>query len=223
MKCPACQKSVPNDSLFCKHCGNKLDPQPLRQPIRPKTHNPNGTGSVYRRGSTWTAVVRVASKASPSENADRQLKGLPPTKTNFVRHSKGGFKTKAQAISYLPKLREELVGVKKEDRLITMCEYYKIVQSDYFPTVTDHVQKTYELAWTRLSQLHNKDIRDLTVSDLRETVYSACKARGAINSAKSLLTKIYTLAAVDGICNKDLPSFIALPEKEEKRTHPLHS
>ena len=50
MICKKCKKDVP-DGRYCIACGAD---QSASKKTRPRTC-PNGTGTAYKRGSTWTA------------------------------------------------------------------------------------------------------------------------------------------------------------------------
>ena len=54
MICKKCKKDVP-DGRYCIACGAD---QSASKKTRPRTR-PNGTGTAYKRGSTWTAQVTV--------------------------------------------------------------------------------------------------------------------------------------------------------------------
>ena len=88
MKCKKCRQDIPDGSALCLHCGAK---QSGAQ--NPKGRG-NGTGSVFRRGRTWTAV-RVLGYTT---DADGRL--------HKMTRSKGGFRTKKEALEYLPRLIE---------------------------------------------------------------------------------------------------------------------
>ena len=77
MLCIKCKQEIPDISVYCMFCGKKQSAEPR---AAKKVHNPNGTGTVYKRGSTWTAQLRV------------KRHGFTASRT------KGGFATKAEAI-----------------------------------------------------------------------------------------------------------------------------
>ena len=89
MKCRKCHAEIPDESNFCLVCGVK---QKVTQNTKSRG---NGTGSVYKRGRTWTAV-RVLGYMT-DENG----------KIHKTTRSKSGFKTKKEALEYLPFLRQK--------------------------------------------------------------------------------------------------------------------
>lgn len=91
MKCRKCHAEIPDGSKFCMECGVK---QSTGQNTKSRG---NGYGSVFRRGKTWTAV-RVLGYTAEEVDGKRV--------THKITRSKGGFKTKKEALEYLPRLTE---------------------------------------------------------------------------------------------------------------------
>lgn len=99
MKCRKCKAEVPDNSKFCNMCGARLT-------IERKTKSRgNGTGSVYKRGSNWTVVI--------VEGYITDADGKIHRKTR----SKAGFKTKKEAIEYIPILKRTPAAKEKMRRL----------------------------------------------------------------------------------------------------------
>ena len=95
MKCRKCHCDIPDSSRFCMHCGAA---QNVSRNVKSRG---NGTGSVFRRGKTWTAC-RVLGYTTEIIQVD----GIEQKKLHKTTRSKGGFKTKKEALEYLPKLTE---------------------------------------------------------------------------------------------------------------------
>ena len=91
MKCRKCHQDIPGNSKFCLYCGVS---QTASQNTKARG---NGTGTVFRRGKTWTAC-RVMGYITTEDGKLRK-----------TTRSKGGFRTKKEALEYLPKLTEESV------------------------------------------------------------------------------------------------------------------
>lgn len=96
MKCRKCRAEIPDESKFCMSCGAQQD---VRQNTKARG---NGTGSVFKRGKTWTACRVIGYTTEITEVDGQQKKKLHKT-----TRSKGGFKTKKEALEYLPKLTTE--------------------------------------------------------------------------------------------------------------------
>ena len=93
MKCRKCRAEIPDGSRYCLRCGV---PQQVNQATKSRG---NGTGSVFKRGGTWTAV-RVLGYTSEEVEIDGQKR----KKLHKTTRSKGGFRTKKEALEYLPQL-----------------------------------------------------------------------------------------------------------------------
>ena len=89
MNCRKCRAPLPDGAKFCPACGAKVSAEQ-----RPKSRG-NGQGTVIRRGSGWTAIVSAGYTMAPDGTMRRK------------RRSKAGFKTKKEAIAYLPILAAE--------------------------------------------------------------------------------------------------------------------
>ena len=89
MKCRKCHQMVPDGARYCPMCGAF---QAWEQNTKSRG---NGTGTVFRRGKTWTAC-RVLGYSAGADG-----------KKHKVTRSKGGFRTKKEALQYLPQLTAE--------------------------------------------------------------------------------------------------------------------
>lgn len=156
----------------------------------------NGQGTAYKRGNTWEAQIVV------------DWHGNTP-----VKRRKGGFKTKKDAIDYCSTMRNQVDPPKKPK---TLAQYYEQYQQNDMMLLSKSKQTCYRVAWKKLSSIHHRTIGNITVQDLRDAVAAECKTHYTAKDARDLLTNLYKLAAIDGMANKDLPSFIILPNDEGK-------
>ena len=174
-----------------------------------RTRRAGGTGGVYKRGDTWTARVQMCLDLPPLENGNERR----------VTKSKGGFQTKTEALMALPGLHEELLsstkGLPKAEQNLTIAHYWD-AYSESFEKLSKQKKINYRTAYARLAPLHNRLVDTITVAELRNIVSQNCSTYYPAKDMKTLLTKLYELAAADGVANKDLPSFIELPEAKEK-------
>ena len=89
MECIKCKQPLQDDFLYCPYCGKKQ----ITQKTKTSRSRPNGTGTVYKRGKTWTASYVHGYVIQE----DGKLK--------TVRSTKGGFRTKKEAMEFLPALQ----------------------------------------------------------------------------------------------------------------------
>ena len=112
MKCIKCQSDVP-DGKYCNQCGA------LQERKAGRRMRPNGSGTAYKRGKTWTASVTIAWEQG---NVEGKLKP--------VKRTKGGFKTKRDALEYCQVLKSHVAAPKR----ITIKELYDMYQIIYKDT-----------------------------------------------------------------------------------------
>ena len=161
---------------------------------------PNGTGSAYRRGRTWTARIVIAWKTAEDGHA------IP------VYRTRGGFSTKRAALEYCPILKQD------KPKLIPpkLIDYWTTYYDGEFQQLSKSKQTAYNGAWKKLSVLHYRAVDQITVAEIRDVVSRVAATYYTAKDCKTVLTKLFELAGADGWCNKDIPSYIVLPKLEEK-------
>ena len=167
---------------------------------------PNGSGNVYKpKGrATWTA--RVVDHYVPSDS----LSGIKP-----VWKTKGGFKTKKDALNYLPILVNE--GPRATKKTAPSLESYWITfEKNDLPKLSKSKKAQYRIAWNRLKPIAHYPVDAITVSLLRETVSATATTFYPARDCKVLLNHLFELAGADGWVQRELPSYITLPKKDEK-------
>lgn len=205
MICTKCKQEIVQGMNFCPNCGKRTAPY-VRKPKRAG----NGTGTAYKRGQTWTAECVVGWRDLPpfdAENPANKKQRIP------IKRTRSGFKTKQEALAYIPILK---AGGTKSDQSPVLSEYWKIYERDELSKLCATKQRCYDMAWRRLSPLHASRVSTISVADLRRVVSEAASTYQTAKDCKTLLSSLFTLAAADGHANKDLPSFIVLPDHEEK-------
>ena len=196
MLCNRCKKEMPVDAFFCPFCGLKIKPTNVSRKGRTR---PNGSGTAFKRGSTWTARVVVGWKPS-----DRTA--LP------IWRTKGGFKTKREALEFCAVLK----GNKPKKQAPALAEYWGTYSAGELAQLSRTRRDAYKGAWNKLTAIHYRPVDQLTVAELRETVSAVASTYYTCRDCRQVLTRLFALAAADGWCSKDLPSFIVLPKLEEK-------
>jgi integrase len=105
MKCRKCEAQLPLKAVFCHLCGTR---QKALNTNGGRKSRPGGQGTVYKRGKTYTARIT------------KSIAGVRQSK------SKGGFKTRSDALDYMPELKKA-IGLGAGDdtrRVITFCDLY---------------------------------------------------------------------------------------------------
>lgn len=203
MICTKCKTEAVPGAIFCHQCGKKLV---TTKKGRTKSRG-NGTGTAFKRGSTWTAQV-VYDRVHVADN--KPLKRLT--------RSKGGFKSRDEALRYCPILKN---GPQKPVQAPTLAHYWDVYTDGPFDALSESKQYAYKAAWKKLSKIHNTHVDQLTAADLQQAVGSTCKTYYTARDAKIVLTALYRIAAAEGYVRQELPSFIQLPKMEETERIPF--
>ena len=199
MICRRCGQNAP-DGLFCALCGAKQDIS------RTAKKRGNGQGTAFKRGKTWTAM-----RAGYSYVDDGKLKRRRPTK--------GGFKTKKEALEWanradtpeapLPKLIELWQGWSENDML----------------KLSESKQGAYKIARRRLEPVIGRRIDTLTVDDLQNCINKECSSYCTAKDVRHLLSHLYRRAMASntnhGRVFQNLSQFLVMPEQEEKEAVPF--
>jgi len=202
MICVKCKKDVP-DGSFCCQCGASQIPK-KRNPRR----RGNGTGSIIKRGKSYTAVAPGSSYVVVDENGNKKLKRN--------RTWKGGFKTKAEANEYLATLEES------SRRAPTFFELWERYKKNKLPKVGQSKQTAYTIARNKLESIMGQKINDVTLEDLQTIIDKKGKTYYPSKDIKTVLSQLYKLALPDGYVTVNLSDFLVLPELEEKEAVPFN-
>lgn len=151
MVCRKCRTALPDGSKYCLSCGAKQDIT-----RRPRSRG-NGTGSVYQLPSkTWIAVWICGWYTAEDGSIRRKTR------------SKSGFRTKKEALEYLPLLA--VTPAQERSRHIT--ELY----DKWYPThrAGESTLGCYRAAIKHFRPLWSAQLADIDVDDLQE-----CMAPGS--------------------------------------------
>lgn len=204
MNCPKCKQTFDIDAAFCPYCGKKLSVLPSKH--RAKSRG-NGTGTAFKRGSTWTAQV-VVDRVVVAE--DKPLRK--------VTRSKSGFRTRDEALRYCPIL---LHGPEKPKLAPTLEHYWDTFKEGHYKSISASKQQAYRTAWTKLDRIKGYRIDQLTVQDLQTVVSEKCASYYTARDVRTLLVSLFRIAAAEGYTHQEIPTFIHLPALEEKEQTPF--
>lgn len=199
--CIKCGADLPQGALYCPMCGKKQTVQTNPEKKRTGRSRPNGTGSVYRRGKTWECAIVLGYVIQP----DGKRKAIRPTK--------GGFKTKKEAMEYLPKLKEDRPRL--TPTLYDLWERYQ--DSKKYTQLSASRKEKYAIAWRKLERLWFTKIDLLTTFDLQDTVNDQASTFYTARDLKDLLSKLYQMALPDQYVKSNLAEYIELPELNAKK------
>lgn len=210
MKCIHCARELPADAVFCCYCGKKLFDNPVacierdvidngtelsvKKNKLPKRQRGNGTGTAIKRGRTWEARVVVDWKLCDDGH------------TTPIRRSKGGFRTKTEALAYCAELKKHANG--EERQAPTLRHYWATYAENELAKLSRDKQSAYRIAWRKMEELHDRRVTTITVADLRRIVSEKCPTYYPARDCKVLLNHLFGLAGAEGWVSKDLPTYI---------------
>ena len=179
---------------------------------KPKSRG-NGQGCAYQRPGqkTWTVSVVVGWR----------LPADPEKPRVSIKRTKGGFATKKDALAYCPVLLAGGIDPKREAPRLSA--YWEIYKDGDMKKISAGKQSAYKTAWNKLKLIHDIHVDRLTVETLRTAVSDSCKTYDTAKDCKTVLSNLFALAAADRFVQRDLPSFIILPEKKETERVPFSS
>ena len=204
MICPRCAREIPDDSILCCYCGRTI----VR--IRSKIHQrPNGSGTVFQRKgqTTWTAQYTVPTGWYLDDKGKRHRK----------YKTKGGFQKKTDALAYIELLKKET----EKKPAPPLSEYWKLYsEGDLLKLGPDKIT-AYKGAWKKMESIAYRRIDTLTVKELQALVDKKCKTYYPAKDMRDLLKKLFKIAAAEKFVDRDMPTFISLPELDEKEQNPF--
>lgn len=201
MICRKCRKEMPEAAPYCPWCGAKQDN------TRSRHRRGNGQGTAYRRGATWTASVVVGWKLLPVGE------GQPP-RTTPVRRTQGGFHTKREALEHCAVLLRDAQG--RPRQAPQLDSYWQTYSAGKLEKLSASKQTAYRIAWGKLKDLHWMPVNRIGVAEMQAVVSRVAPSYYPARDCRTVLTRLFEMAAAEGWCSKDLPSLIELPALRER-------
>lgn len=171
MLCRKCKKEIPDISVYCLYCGVKQQPEE-----RAAKSRGNGTGTVYKRGKTWTAKVTI----EYNDDGDKQ---------RIVSRTKGGFKTKKEAVTYLPVLK---LAPREKPKQATFKQIYEAWQPTH--RAGKSTMDCYRAAYKYFEPVYHLYISDIDIDDLQDCLDECGKGRRTKENMKALCGLLYKFA-----------------------------
>lgn len=191
MICRKCKQEVP-DGAYCLMCGAK------QEITHGKKRRGNGQGYARKRGNTWQAELGIY------KNGTR------------ITLTKGGFKTKKEALEYVPQLAK-----KRRKDVPTLRNLYDPWSESAMLKLSQSKQTSYNIAWGKLKRIADIEITELTIADLQSVIDKETPTHYTARDAKTLLSHLYKRACAQGDVPSNLAQYIELPKLEEKEQQPF--
>lgn len=202
MECRKCHGIIPDGSNFCNLCGAK---QTLSQ--RKKTRKrANGEGSVYQlKNGKWAASV------VEGWVLDDKCHAHP------VRRKKEGYKTKAEAIADLPRLKAGAT-VQINPNMTFQVLYQRFIEQ-HEQKVAKSTIDCYKAAYKHYKDIWHVRFLDLGVDDLQNCVDECPAGRRTKENMKALGTLMYKYAKSRKMETDNFAQYIYVGH-EQKGTRP---
>lgn len=186
MECIKCKAPLPDGAIYCPMCGKK---QTVQQHTGRTKLRGNGTGSVYKRGNTWVAAVTLGYRAEDGAQKRVVLK-------------KCGFRTKKEALEYLPTLK----GQQKREKDITWQQLYDL----WLPThrAGKSTINCYKAAMRYFSSVDFSKLKDIEIDDLQECLDDCPKGKRTRENMKALAGLLYKYAVPRGYASLNLAQYL---------------
>ena len=195
MECKKCGKEINEESIFCSFCGKK---QIVELSVRKTKSRGNGQGTVYKLpDDKWGAEITRGYKI---ENGK---------KTRVIKRKKG-FKTKKEALDYLPTLRND--SAKPKD-----IKFYQLydewTQSLQYLKKGKGKQAAYKIAYNKCEDLYYKNILDIRTPDIQAVVDSVKGVYYPKHDVKVLCSLLFKFAVKQNYLTdtKNYAAFVDLP------------
>lgn len=187
MQCRRCRAELPDDAKYCLKCGARQD-----MSRKPKARG-NGTGSVYQMPNrTWKAVCVVGWRADKN--------GVMRRKTR----SKGGFRTKKEALAYLPKLAQ-LPAAQKNT-----APTFRGLYDKWEPThrAGPSTINCYRAAIKHFRPLWGARLDDIDIDDLQECMDECAAGKRTRENMKALCGLLYKYAVPRRMADINLGQYL---------------
>lgn len=161
----------------------------------------NGQGTAYKRGRTWTASYTYG-----------WVDGKPQKRT------KGGFRTKREALEYIPILKAQRTT---RNTNISFSALFEEWCPFYAPRVSEATMKGLKSTYRWFSEIQKEPIAELTIDDLQECVDACPRGKRTRENMKYLATQLYRYAAARKILGDNIAQFIYCGKGEEGTRPPF--
>lgn len=185
MKCRKCKAELPEGSKYCNMCGAKVATE-----RKPKSRG-NGTGTVYKRGANWTAVIVTGFELDSDNKMHRKTR------------SKGGFKTKREALEYIPTLK---LQPERKPKSKTFAQLYEA----WLPThrAGKDTINCYKAAYKYFEPVYHLNVDDIDIDDLQECIDECPKGRRTKENMKALCGLMYKYAIPRHLASLELGHYL---------------
>lgn len=182
MTCLKCKHTLQDDWLTCPWCATRRPAQKKKAPRRG-----NGQGTAYKRGKTWTAKVVIGWKIVDGE-------------TVAVTRTKGGFKSKTEALNYCTSL---LARPNRMTPTVSFEALYKQWEESYQERVKKTTMDCYRAAYKHCKALYYLPFADITGDELQACINNCPAGKRTKENIKAFLSLLYKHAMHNDIVDRN--------------------
>lgn len=200
--CRKCGKLLNDEWIVCPWCSTSVAIKPRNVKSRG-----NGQGTAYKRGKTWTAKITL--------RYDHYKDKDGKDKERAVSKTKGGFKTKTEALQYCEFMRKSPTKVESNE---TFAQIYERWLSFYESRIKDSTMACYKAAFKYYKTIQHYKIVTITSEDLQQCIDECPKGRSTKDDMRTVCSLVFKYAMQNGIVEMNQAQFLfAGKEKKGKR------
>lgn len=184
--CKKCHTELPPGANFCHKCGAPVASE------RKRKARGNGMGTVYKRGKTWTALKVVG------------FLPLEGGKTKRLTSSKGGFRTKKEALEYLPKLE----GMERKKKNLSWAAMYESWQPTH--RAGKSTMDCYAAAENYFRPIWMLPFDQIDIDDLQDCLDECPKGKRTRENMKALAGLLYKYAIPRHMATLNLAQYLVV-------------
>ena len=194
MLCRKCKKDISEEAKFCSYCGTK---QQYERAVRKRG---TGLGSVFKdKNGTWIAECTIGWDEHNGKLAR-------------VRRKKRGFATKAEALAYLPELRQELP---QQDMNVKFKDLYAKWLDGHTEKVTQSTINCYKSAYKYFSSLYYVEVAKIRTEHLQKCIDECPHGKRTKENMKALGTSLWRYAMQLDIVDRNYAEYIYIKKEED--------
>ena len=200
--CRKCGKPLADEWIVCPWCSTSVA---VKQ--RNVKSRGNGQGTAYKRVKTWTAKVILRYDHFTDENGIDKEKAVSKTK--------GGFKTKTEALQHCEVMRKSPTKVESNESFYQIYERWRTF---YESRIGDQTMAGYKAAFKHYKPIQHYKMVTITSEDLQRCLDECPRGRSTKDDMRTVCSLVFKYAMQNGIVETNQAQFLfAGKEKKGKR------